>query len=116
MIPPRAPASLSWARVCPVSKPGRFLFGPSADKRREPAHGCDRPCRGCRWIATHPPQSRMCAPPECVQSHGTGRDRQPGTRSGHPYSSTYARRHGVGGNKAQRKAELLEELKRLEAA
>lgn len=29
---------------------------------------------------------------------------------------TYARRHGVGGNKAQRKAELLEELKRLEAA
>ena len=29
---------------------------------------------------------------------------------------TNTRRHGVGGNKAQRKAELLEELKRLEAA
>ena len=60
MIPPRAPASLSLTgRVFARVETRAFSIGPSADKR-EPAHGCDRPCWGCRWIATHPPQSRMC--------------------------------------------------------
>ena len=83
--PPRLPSP--GAGVCPVSKPGRFHLD------RAQISG-----ESLRTVATVLPGMSLDSHPSAAVTHvheiassGAGRDRRPGTRSGHPYSESHMR-------------------------